>query len=207
MIVAAALPLVTQHGTAVTTAQIARAAGIGEATIFRVFEDKNEVLAACVAEAVSPDHILRELAAIPLDAPLAIRLVEAADALRAHLERMGAVLGTLHATGYCGPRARGDHGPAPDRRIASARALRRAIAELIEPDRDRLRLSPETVAAIFLGLAFAQPRAPFGSDPDGDETPSPADLVDVLLNGALAERDPATVAALAAAGDGKRDEG
>ena len=51
MIVAAALPLVAEYGAAVTTSQIARAAGIGEATIFRAFKDKDEVLDACVAEA------------------------------------------------------------------------------------------------------------------------------------------------------------
>ncbi|CAM5283250.1 Inositol 2-dehydrogenase/D-chiro-inositol 3-dehydrogenase [Streptomyces griseoloalbus] len=44
-----------------TTAKIARAAGIGEGTIFRVFADKEELLQACVAEALSPDHAVREL--------------------------------------------------------------------------------------------------------------------------------------------------
>jgi AcrR family transcriptional regulator len=95
MIVAAALPLVAESGTAVTTAQIARAAGIGEATIFRVFADKEELLDACTAEALSPDHAVRELASISLDEPLAVRLTEAAEALRAHLDRIGAVIGTL----------------------------------------------------------------------------------------------------------------
>ena len=59
MIVAAALPLVAEHGAAVTTSQIARAAGIGEATIFRVFADKDEVLDECMAEAVRTDHVVR----------------------------------------------------------------------------------------------------------------------------------------------------
>lgn len=52
MIVRAALPLVIEHGSAVTTRQIARAAGIGEGTIFRVFADKDELLEACVSEPV-----------------------------------------------------------------------------------------------------------------------------------------------------------
>src|SRR5215470_11776618 len=90
MIVAAALPLVTEHGSAVTTAQIARAAGIGEATIFRAFADKESLLDAVVVEVLRPDHVLREIASISLDQPLAARLVEAVDALDAHLGRMGA---------------------------------------------------------------------------------------------------------------------
>ncbi|WP_405413321.1 TetR/AcrR family transcriptional regulator [Streptomyces decoyicus] len=100
MIVAVALPLVAEYGAAVTTSQIARAAGIGEATIFRAFKDKDEVLDACVAEAVGTDHVLRELASISLDEPLPVRLTEAAEALRAHLERLGTVIGALHASGH-----------------------------------------------------------------------------------------------------------
>ncbi|BCK69377.1 TetR family transcriptional regulator [Streptomyces libani subsp. rufus] len=107
MIVAAALPLVADYGAAVTTSQIARAAGIGEGTIFRAFKDKDELLDACVTEAVGTDHVLRELASISLDEPLAARLAEAAEALHAHVERMGTVVGALHASGARRGRAPG----------------------------------------------------------------------------------------------------
>ncbi|MEV5978050.1 TetR/AcrR family transcriptional regulator [Streptomyces sp. NPDC052114] len=186
MIVAAALPLVAEYGAAVTTGQIARAAGIGEATIFRAFKDKDEVLDACVHEAVSPDHVVRELASIPLDEPLAERLTQAADALRAHLERMGAVVGGLHATGRRRGRPSGPSaGERPDQsgREASVRALREGLADLVEPDRAALRHSPEKIAAIFLGMLFSGLRGPV----DGLD-PTPADLVDVLLHGALGPR-------------------
>ncbi|MFF0312288.1 TetR/AcrR family transcriptional regulator [Streptosporangium sp. NPDC004379] len=110
MIVLAALPLVAEYGTAVTTSQIARTAGIGEATIFRVFADKDELLDACVAEALRPDHVLEQLAAVPLDQPLAVRLTEAAEAMRAHMTRIGTVLGALHASGH---RSSHDRRPSP----------------------------------------------------------------------------------------------
>ncbi|WP_228010704.1 TetR/AcrR family transcriptional regulator [Nonomuraea phyllanthi] len=99
MIVRAALPLVVEYGTSVTTAQIARAAGIGEGTIFRAFGDKDAVLAACMAEAARPDDTLAYVASISLDLPLEERLVEASEALHAHLARMGAVAGALAASG------------------------------------------------------------------------------------------------------------
>lgn len=99
MIVRSALPLVAEYGAAVTTSQIARAAGIGEATIFRAFTDKDELLDACVLEALRPDHVLEQLAAISLDQPLIARLTEAADAMQAHATRIGTVLGALHASG------------------------------------------------------------------------------------------------------------
>ncbi|MDC0771349.1 TetR/AcrR family transcriptional regulator [Streptomyces sp. HD] len=181
MIVAAALPLVAEHGAAVTTGRIARAAGIGEATIFRVFADKDELLDACVAEAVSPDHVLRELASVDLELPLAERLAEAADAMRAHLERMGTVLGALHASGRRRGRPDAER-PAPADRDASTRSLRDAVSELIEPDRDALRLPVEKVAALFLATLFAQLR---GGALGGEDSPTPAELADVLLHGAL----------------------
>ncbi|GAB2599685.1 TetR/AcrR family transcriptional regulator [Streptomyces capparidis] len=181
MIVAAALPLVVEHGAAVTTARIARAAGIGEATVFRVFADKDELLDACVAEALSPDHAVREIASIPLEQPLAARLARAAEALEADVARIGALLGALRASGHGGRGGRRGEpgpgsGPAPDRE-ASMAAVRQALAELFAPERDRLRVPPEQAAAVFLGLLFTRlrPEGPTGLDTAG--------LVDVFLHG------------------------
>ncbi|MFF8310930.1 TetR/AcrR family transcriptional regulator [Streptomyces lydicus] len=227
MIVAAALPLVAEYGAAVTTSQIARAAGIGEATIFRAFKDKDEVLDACVAEAVGTDHVLRELATISLDEPLDVRLTEATEALRAHMERMGTVVGALHASGHLrtargGPDSRGGEdgrgredgregrdgwgdrggqggrvgqggrdeggegqhgaGPPPDARAQSFLALRNGVVELIEPDRDACRLSPEKVATAFLGLLFTRLHT---SAPGAEAPLSPEELIAVLLHGSL----------------------
>ncbi|MGW9174748.1 TetR/AcrR family transcriptional regulator [Streptomyces decoyicus] len=215
MIVAVALPLVAEYGAAVTTSQIARAAGIGEATVFRAFKDKDELLDACVAEAVGTDHVLRELASISLDEPVAVRLTEAAEALRAHLERLGTVIGALHASGHRrgrepgtgsgggdgppgsgdapsregdGPRRGGDgpsrapDGPPRDGRAESATVLRNAVVELIGPDRAAFRLSPEKVAAAFLGLLFTRLQTPVA---EADAPLTPDELIDVLLHGTL----------------------
>ncbi|RFS81250.1 TetR/AcrR family transcriptional regulator [Actinomadura spongiicola] len=194
MIVRTALPLVAEHGTAVTTGQIARAAGIGEATIFRVFADKNELLDACVAEALRPDHVLAEIAGIPLDGPLRDRLAEVGAAVEAYLDRMGMILGALRATGRREPPTPptpgeddappdGEGRPSlPDRDTAMNRT-RDAIAELFEPDRDRLRLPPAQLASLFMGLLFARSRPHTGPD-----APSIEEYLDVFLHGALKER-------------------
>lgn len=179
MIVAAALPLLAEHGAALTTSQIARAAGIGEGTIFRVFADKDELLDTCMAEAMNPDHVLRELASISLEEPLAARLVQAAEAMSAHLDRMGTVLGALHAGGHRRGQPRGDR-PAQDGRQSSMRATHEAVTELIEPDRAELRLEPEKLTSIFLGTLFSGRRST-----GAEAVPTAADLVDVLLHGAL----------------------
>ncbi|MCG5212814.1 TetR/AcrR family transcriptional regulator [Streptosporangium sp. KLBMP 9127] len=177
MIVASALPLVAEYGTAVTTSQIAGAAGIGEATIFRVFTDKAELLDACMTEAVRPDHAVKEIASVPLDQPLAGRLIEAADALGAHLARIGTVAGSLHASGH----RRGEAGerPSPSSRETSMETIREAVADLIEPDAASLRFPPGQVAAVFLGLLFARGRS---GGPDELRT---SDLVELFLHGAV----------------------
>ncbi|HEV7712690.1 MAG TPA: TetR/AcrR family transcriptional regulator, partial [Asanoa sp.] len=176
-VVRAALPLVAEHGAAVTTAQIARAAGIGEATIFRVFDDKQAVLDACVAAALDPTVVVQELNSISLDQPLAVRLVDAADALDAHFARIGSVLGALHASGHTGPR----RAPAPGDPERSVSATFMAVRDLIEPDQARLRLPVATLTNAFLGLLF--PARVGGAS--GPRAVAVEDLVDVLLYGAV----------------------
>jgi AcrR family transcriptional regulator len=180
MIVAAALPLVIEYGAAVTTAKIARAAGIGEGTIFRVFDDKDALLAACMAEAVRPDTTVAHLESISLDQPLAARLTEAAETLRGYLTRMGAVAGALASAGRLERPASsktGKDGRSPDREAGFA-APRAALAALFEPERASLRLAPERLADAFqMLLMTGRSGAP--------EPLTTEELVDLFLNGAL----------------------
>lgn len=175
MIVQSVLPLLVEHGAGVTSSQIARAAGIGEGTVFRVFKDKDELFATCFAEALKPDQVLDAIAVIDLDQSLDDRLIEAADALSAHLQRMGALMAIMHGSGK-----RPEH--RRDGRKESMSAMRDAMAELFEPEKDRLRLPPAQSAALFLSLLFSG-RIRFSET--GDE-PTTMELVDVFLNGALA---------------------
>jgi AcrR family transcriptional regulator len=172
MIVQAVLPLVVEHGAAVTTAQIARAAGIGEGTIFRAFADKDELVDACVVEALRPHGVIELLAEIPLDQPAEKRLAEAAGVLAAHLERLGAIAGAMHRSG-----ARKRHHRGGDRQ-ASFEAMRAAVAELFEPERGKLRLPPEQLSGIFLSLLLSRSR-------DDQQSLEIGELIDVFLHGAV----------------------
>lgn len=178
MIMQTAIPLIAEYGAAVTTAKVARAAGIGEGTIFRVFADKDELLQACLAEALSPEHAVRELGAIEVSQPLPDRLAEAAEALQAHLDRMGAIAGSLQASGHRGGKHPGTvRGAGLDE---STTRIRAALAELLESDKAALRRPPEQIAALFFGLLFTQPRTE-----DAPELTT-QELVEVFLHGALA---------------------
>ena len=175
MIVHAVLPLLVENGANVTSSQIARAAGIGEGTVFRAFKDKDELFDACTAEALRPDHVLDAIAEIPLDQPLEDRLVEAAEALGAHLERMGALMSALHASG----RARRRDGTGKSGRRESMAAIRGAMIGLFTPEKDRLRLPPEQLAGLFMTLLFGGRRLP---DVDA---PTTRQVVDFFLHGAV----------------------
>ncbi|MFF5212884.1 hypothetical protein [Streptosporangium sp. NPDC000396] len=128
---------------------------------------------------MTPDHILRELASIPLDEPLPARLTRAVDALRAHPERMSAMGGTPFTSGHRRRLTPGGR-PAPGDGETSMKATRRAVSALIEPDRAALRLEPGKISAVLLGMLFT----PHLSRP-GDTEPSPEELVGILLHGAL----------------------
>ena len=144
-IIAATLPLVLAHGAAVTTRQIAEAAGIAEGTIFRVFPDKESLIEAVVESAFDSASTDAALAAIDPSLPLEARLVAAVDLLRrrvADLWHLRTALGMMQmASGTAGDRHR-----APD--LAP-------LAAVLLPDRDRLRREPLEAAHLLRGLTIA----------------------------------------------------
>jgi AcrR family transcriptional regulator len=192
MIVRSILPLVAEQGTAVTSSQLAEAAGIGEATIFRVFKSKAELLDACLTQALRPDDVLATISAISLDEPLPSRLHQAATALQAHAERMGRVLSSLHATGHVGAQPSGRSGarhsgraPSRGRQVALS-GTRDAVAALFAPERKALRLPADHLATVFLSMLFNRPGA-VGND---DHPPLCTEtLILLFLHGALSEED------------------
>jgi AcrR family transcriptional regulator len=170
-IIAATLPLLLAHGPAVTTRQIAEAAGIAEGPIFRVFPDLESLVQATVDAAYDPEKVAAELASVAATLSLEQRLVEAVRILQ---NRLTSVWQLLSITGM----------PRPIALTARTKRLDRpdvaALIALVELDRSQLRRTPAAAAQLLRGLTLAGTHPALTVD-DGPMTPE--EIVSVLLDG------------------------
>ena len=174
-IIAATIPLLRTHGAAVTTKQIAEAAGVAEGTIFGVFPDKASLILAALGTAFDQEAVLRQLSAIDPQAPLRERMRDAAAILLRRFEanvQLMMVARTL-------PMETGRR--QVEALMEGRRRLTEAVAALIEPDRALLRRSPGTTAGMLVLLVIASVRSEL-ADPDVLDADG---VVAVLLDGLL----------------------
>jgi AcrR family transcriptional regulator len=181
-LIAVTLPLLREFGTAVTTRQIAEAAGVAEGTIFGVFPDKTSLFVSTILAVFDADAAVDELRRLRNVPDLEERLVGAAELLTEQFSTNGPLLWL----------ARSLPGDAASevftKTLDGRRRVQAAIAELMEHDRERLRSSPETAARLLTSLTFAAARDQFGG---GERVPG-EQLVAVLLHGLLIEKDVTT---------------
>lgn len=177
-IIAAVIPLLTQHGAAVTTKQMAEAAGIAEGTIFRVFPDKAALIHEAVRFSMDPAPVEKGLSEISASAPIKIQLAEAADIILERFEGVIALITALRTS----PSSDSTPLPSPPAFVAEANAaINHSLTELFARHRDLLRIEPSRAAAAFRALIFA------GGHPmtSRGQKLTVSEIVDVLLSGIL----------------------
>ena len=180
-LVEATIPLLHEHGAALTTKQVAEAAGIAEGTVFRAFSTKEDLVHAC-AEAVFDSAVaVRRLGEVDRDQPLDDRLADAVAVLLERLERIVGVIGALHQGGSGPDRHDGGRGPrggGPGRPRLRDPELERAMVEVIGADAAELRLEPEDVVNILAHLTFSSAHPMFPV-----RAMTPPEIVSVVLDG------------------------
>lgn len=181
-LIAATIPLLRVHGLAVSTRQIADAAGVAEGTIFGVFADKASLIRAAVIRAFDPGPVVASIAnvgaipTLPRERDLRRRLEAATQILWSRTACNAPLVSAVRSTAFTPDGT----GPPPEIMAARQRVID-AIASVIEPDAVLLRRSPATTARLLLSMVFATGTGSFGET----ETFDPADVVSLLLDGLL----------------------
>src|SRR5262245_37842211 len=164
MIVAAAVPLLVEHGDRLTTRQIAEAAGIAEGTIFRVFADKDEIIRAVIEAALDPAPLESALAGIPEGLSLEAHLEAAVVIVQRNVIDRWRVVSSVGTRFH--DRARGPLEPSA------------ALVQVFTANRDRIRVKPVVAARLLRALTLSTTHPMLAG-----EAISPKELVRLFLHG------------------------
>jgi len=173
-LIVAAEPLLEQFGREVSTRQIAEAAGIAEGTIFRAFPTKEALIDAVIEDAFDSQRTCDELAKIDTGLGLEERLVAAVIILQERLRRIFALFGLLRIH-----KSAADHDSFRAKQQADTDLINGAIAALIQPDKDQLRLEVMEAASALRIITFSITHTFLGDR----RFAQPKQIVDLVLYG------------------------
>jgi AcrR family transcriptional regulator len=167
MIVSATLPLLLENGEMVTTRQMADAAGIAEGTIFRVFADKDAVIAAVLDAALDVAPLEHAIEAVDRSLPLGDALESVVAILQQRVVGLWRLFSSLGSRFYD-----------PSRRPP---VVIGALAALLEPHRSSLSVEPEVAARLLRALTLSVTHPMLTGEPM-----APGEIVELFLHGVTA---------------------
>lgn len=193
-ILVAAIPLLRERGTAVTTRELADAAGVAEGTLFRVFADKEQLVRAAIDMALDPAPLMAQLAAVDTAAGLRATVTEVVELLQGRSGDIAVLLSAIHelsggrdgdaphaAPVPHGPHGgHGRHGGRPGGHPVEM--VVQAVAGVLHAHVDQLRLEPVLCARVLVGLVMVSNRPlTLGAAP----ALTPTQIVELFLDGAI----------------------
>jgi AcrR family transcriptional regulator len=164
MIIDATLPLLIDHGDRVTTKQIAEAAGIAEGTIFRVFADKDELIAAVIDAALDSAPLEAALTDIPQDLTFEALLTAATVIMQQRVIDIWRLVSSVGPQFHETTRR-----PMPDSG---------ALVRMFEVHRARITVEPIVAARLLRALTLSTTHPMMAGEPT-----SPDELVSLFLHG------------------------
>lgn len=150
-ILEAVVPLVVESGGRVTTSEIAKAAGVAEGTIFRVFDDKAALIHEALKSSFDPAPTLERIAAIDRSHTFEERLREAAAIIVERSERVHALAAVLRSM----PPADRSHEDTHKAAIEANGLIFWGLTRLFDDESDGLAVEPARAAAMFRGLLYS----------------------------------------------------
>lgn len=179
-IIDAVAPLLLEHGTSLTTRQLAEAAGVAEGTLFRVFDSKQELIAAAALAALEAEPAVAQVAELPEGQDLTERVTSILEILQQEIRRTRSLaMLVFHRPPqgeHPGP-PRGPH-PKPFHHDRQQR-MTEAVAHSLQEYAAQLTLPPRTAAGVLQAMAFA---STFHLSETHTLT-APADVANVVLHG------------------------